>query len=93
MSESELDVRIGANALRAIRAIEAAEAELSALGLRRAVFVAWHNNYKPVRFILGRRLGRRLGVIDRDVRLYGVPVVVDESVEDGFGLVTRPPGA
>lgn len=91
MSESPIDIRFEANARQAIEAIESVERTLISHGLHRAVLVAKHNGYSPVRFVVGRRLGRWLGIVGTDMTIRGVPVVVDEATELGFGLVTRPP--
>lgn len=93
MPQSDLDIRVKADATRAIGAILSVQKDLATDRLIRALRIAWHNGYEPVRVVVGRRLAHYLGLIKgMDARLLGmVPVTVDEDAEDGFGLVTRPP--
>ena len=91
MSKADIDVVLEVNN-RMIDDILRVEREVTQLGFRSALFTALHNNYLPVRWVLGRRLARRLGVIDPSIaKLYGYPVAIDKDAEMGFGLVVRPP--
>ncbi len=94
----EAEVKFKADVSAAIRDIERTRRELSektlTSQLSRAVYIAWANNYEPVRFVLSRRVWKRLGGIGdpAKAKIMGmIPIEVDESTDLGFGLVTRPP--
>ena len=95
----DAEIRFKADLTRFREQMLSVRKDLSLRELTRAVYVAMHNDYEPVRIVVGRRLARILGIIEGlEVKLMGmVPVVVDEDAEDGFGLVarlvTRPPMA
>lgn len=56
---------------------------------KRALDICFFNGFEPVRFVLSRRVSRRLGSPIKTI--YGIPVSVDEDTDEGFGLVVRSP--
>ena len=61
--------------------------EVSIAPFKRAIDIAFANGFEPVRFVLSRRVSRRLG--SPIEKIYGIPVQVDEETDEGFGLITR----
>lgn len=87
MPRSDIPAQIKAEYDRAFQTLYGMEPGLQLGQFKRAIDIAFANGFTPVRFVISRRVSRRLG---RPVKaIYGIPVQVDEDTDEGFGLITR----